>query len=69
MTIAGFLIVHRRVSSPIRRLTEVMRRLAEHDLTTELQYIDRADEIGDMCRAVLRKLLFVLPHPMRKDYF
>jgi len=52
VTIAGFLIVHRRVSSPIRRLTEVMRRLAEHNLTTELQYIDRADEIGDMCRAV-----------------
>jgi methyl-accepting chemotaxis protein len=52
VTIAGFLIVHRRVSSPIRRLTEVMRRLAEHDLTTDLQYTDRADEIGDMSRAV-----------------
>ena len=29
-----------------------MRRLAEHDLTTELQGTDRADEIGDMSRAV-----------------
>ena len=52
VTIAGFLIVHRRVSTPIRRLTGVMRRLAEHDLTTELQDTDRADEIGDMSRAV-----------------
>ena len=52
VTIVGFLIVHRRVSSPIRRLTQVMRRLAEHDLTTELQYTDRTDEIGDMSRAV-----------------
>ena len=52
VTIVGFLIVHRRVSSPIRRLTQVMRRLAEHDLTAELQDVDRADEIGDMSRAV-----------------
>jgi methyl-accepting chemotaxis protein len=52
VTIAGFLIVHRRVSSPIRRLTEVMRRLAQHDLTVELQDAGRTDEIGDMSRAV-----------------
>ena len=52
VTIAGFLIVQRRVSTPIRRLTGVMRQLAEHDLTTELQGTDRADEIGDMSRAV-----------------
>jgi methyl-accepting chemotaxis protein len=52
VTIAGFIIVHRRVSSPIRRLTGAMRRLAEHDLTTELQGTDRTDEIGDMSRAV-----------------
>jgi methyl-accepting chemotaxis protein len=52
VTIIGFVIVHRRVSSPIRRLTGAMRRLAEHDLTTELVGTDRADEIGDMSRAV-----------------
>ena len=52
VTIAGFLIVQRRVSSPIRRLTGAMRRLAENDLTTELHGTDRADEIGDMSRAV-----------------
>ena len=52
VTIAGFLIVHRRVSSPIRRLTEVMRRLAQHDLTVGLQDAGRTDEIGDMSRAV-----------------
>ncbi len=52
VTIAGFLIVQRRVSSPIRRLTGAMRRLAENDLTTELHGADRTDEIGDMSRAV-----------------
>ncbi|MGA2994445.1 methyl-accepting chemotaxis protein [Bradyrhizobium sp.] len=52
MTIAGFVIVHRRVSAPIRRLTGAMRRLAEHDLATELQGTERTDEIGDMSRAV-----------------
>jgi methyl-accepting chemotaxis protein len=48
----GFLIVSRRVSSPIRNLTESMRRLADHELATELTGTDRSDEIGDMSRAV-----------------
>jgi methyl-accepting chemotaxis protein len=52
VTGVGFLIVTRRVSSPIRNLTESMRRLADHELTTELTGIDRGDEIGDMSRAV-----------------
>jgi methyl-accepting chemotaxis protein len=48
----GFIIVYRRVSMPIRRLTQVMRRLADHDLSAELGDTGRADEIGDMSRAV-----------------
>ena len=52
VTVLGFIIVYRRVSMPIRRLTQVMRRLADHDLSAELEDAGRADEIGDMSRAV-----------------
>ena len=52
VTVAGFVIVQLRVSTPIRRLTTAMRRLADHDLAVELLGSDRADEIGDMSRAV-----------------
>ncbi|UTD28306.1 methyl-accepting chemotaxis protein [Bradyrhizobium sp. WD16] len=52
MVLLGFLIVHRRVSAPILALTESMRRLADHDLSTEVQGFDRRDEIGAMSRAV-----------------
>jgi methyl-accepting chemotaxis protein len=52
VTMIGFLIVHRRISMPIRKLTLAMRRLAEHDLAVELPGAERADEIGDMSRAV-----------------
>jgi len=52
-TAAGFVMVHRRVSKPIRTITVAMRRLADHDLTTELHDADRSDEIGEMSRAVL----------------
>jgi methyl-accepting chemotaxis protein len=53
MTGIGFLIVYRRISMPIRNLTEAMRRLAEHDLAVELPEAERTDEIGDMSRAVV----------------
>jgi methyl-accepting chemotaxis protein len=52
VTVAGFVIVHLRVSMPIRTLTIAMRRLAAHDLAAELSGADRVDEIGDMSRAV-----------------
>lgn len=48
----GLVIVQRRVSTPIRKLTEAMRRLADHDLTVALDGTARGDEIGDMSRAV-----------------
>jgi methyl-accepting chemotaxis protein len=49
---AGLVTVQRRVSTPIRKLTEAMRRLADHDLTVVLEGTARGDEIGDMSRAV-----------------
>ena len=52
VTLAGFLIVHRRVSAPIRRLTLTMRRLADRDLSAEVAGADRGGEVGDMARAV-----------------
>jgi methyl-accepting chemotaxis protein len=52
VTVAGFLIVLYRVSVPIRKLTQSMQRLADHDLLAELEGLDRRDEIGDMTRAV-----------------
>ena len=50
--VAGLAIAQRRVSSPIRILTATMRRLAGHDLATEIPGADRGDEIGEMSRAV-----------------
>jgi methyl-accepting chemotaxis protein len=52
ITGAGLMIVQRRVSTPIRKLTEAMRRLADDDLTVTLEATARDDEIGDMSRAV-----------------
>jgi methyl-accepting chemotaxis protein len=49
----GLLIVHGRVSAPIRNLTLSMRRLADHDLSIELDGTNRNDEIGEMFRAVV----------------
>jgi methyl-accepting chemotaxis protein len=48
----GFILVHRRISAPIRSLTQAMRRLAERDYGTELVGSDRGDEIGEMSRTV-----------------
>ncbi len=52
LTVAGFLIALRRISAPIRALTDAMGRLAGHDLEVAIPGTERADEIGDMSRAV-----------------
>jgi methyl-accepting chemotaxis protein len=52
ITGSGLIIVQRRVSTPIRKLTDAMRRLADHDLDVALEGTTRGDEIGDMSRAV-----------------
>jgi methyl-accepting chemotaxis protein len=52
ITAVGFILVHRRVSAPIRKLTQAMRSLAERNYGIELAGIERGDEIGEMSRAV-----------------
>ncbi|MCP3379314.1 methyl-accepting chemotaxis protein [Bradyrhizobium sp. CCGUVB4N] len=52
ITVFGFILVNRRVSAPIRKLTQAMRSLAERDYAIELAGIERGDEIGEMSRAV-----------------
>ena len=47
----GWLIVS-GVSTPIRAMTGAMGRLAQHDLTTEINGIGRKDEVGQMASAV-----------------
>ncbi len=42
----------RNVSSPVKAMTGVMGRLADHDLTAEITGRDRKDEIGAMAAAV-----------------
>lgn len=52
ITVFGFILVRRRVSAPIRQMTQAMRSLAERDYAIELAGIERGDEIGEMSRAV-----------------
>jgi len=47
----GWLIVS-GVSTPVRAMTGAMTRLAQHDLTTEINGIGRKDEVGQMAAAV-----------------
>ncbi len=47
------LILGRVVTRPLTGMTEAMRRLAEGDTTIEVPAQDRADEIGQMAKAVL----------------
>jgi methyl-accepting chemotaxis protein len=50
--IFGFFIVSRRVSGPLVRLTQVMRRLADGDLAADIPISKRNDELGDMVKTV-----------------
>jgi methyl-accepting chemotaxis protein len=52
IAIAGFLLmrIKRHISLPIRRLTDVARRLAEGDVDQEIE-MDRGDEIGELSSA------------------
>ncbi|WP_146002590.1 methyl-accepting chemotaxis protein [Telmatospirillum siberiense] len=52
LMVAGFLLVHYRVSLPLTQMTEAMRRLAEHDLAVVVPGVGRSDEIGSMAQAV-----------------
>ncbi|MFK2900973.1 response regulator [Dyella jejuensis] len=51
----GLLVISltsRMVSRPIRRLTDLMTRLANHDHTIEIRGVERLDEIGEISRAL-----------------
>ena len=47
----GWVLV-RNVSTPVKRMTGVMGKLAEHDLSVAVTGIERKDEIGAMAQAV-----------------
>jgi methyl-accepting chemotaxis protein len=52
LCIFAALMIVAGVSRPIGAMTEAMRRLAKHDLTTAIAGIGREDEIGTMAEAV-----------------
>ncbi|MGD0193022.1 MAG: methyl-accepting chemotaxis protein [Rhizomicrobium sp.] len=49
--VSGFLIIT-SVSTPIRKMTDAMGKLARHDLSTEINGVGRKDEVGQMASAV-----------------
>jgi PAS domain S-box-containing protein len=48
----GIAVVHKWVSQPIRRITRQMSRLKDSDIDFEVEDAGRADEIGEMARAL-----------------
>jgi methyl-accepting chemotaxis protein len=52
IALAGFFVFARSLAAAISRLTHVVGRLAEGQYETEVPSRERADEIGDMARAV-----------------
>jgi CheY-like chemotaxis protein/CHASE3 domain sensor protein len=53
--ILGVLVISltsRLVIQPIRRLTDLMTRLADHDHTIEIRGVERRDEVGEIARAL-----------------
>jgi methyl-accepting chemotaxis protein len=52
LAIAGGLMLVETLRGPLRRVTEVMKRLAAGDLDVRIEGRERGDEIGDMVRSV-----------------
>jgi diguanylate cyclase (GGDEF)-like protein len=52
LALAAVLYVGARIIEPLARLTAAMRRLAQSDWRTDVPATDRADEIGEMARAI-----------------
>ncbi|PGH56891.1 chemotaxis protein [Azospirillum palustre] len=52
LAVAGLIVAKRRVSDPIREMTEAMRRLADRDMAVAIPGLGRADEIGGMAATV-----------------
>lgn len=49
---AAFYVASKQISRPIQNVTATMKQLASGDLSTEVPYSGRKDEIGDMAAAV-----------------
>ncbi|MFB9952623.1 methyl-accepting chemotaxis protein [Rhizobium puerariae] len=52
LAIVGGLMLVETLRGPLRRVTEVMKRLAAGDLEVKIEGRERGDEIGDMVRSV-----------------
>ncbi len=52
LAIFGGLMLVETLRGPLRRVTEVMKRLADGDLEVKIEGRERGDEIGDMVRSV-----------------
>ncbi len=48
----AMLFISRRIARPMSRITETMRLVADGDMACELPFADRADEIGELSRAL-----------------
>ncbi|MFC4764089.1 response regulator [Dyella koreensis] len=46
------LMTFRLITRPIRRMTDLMTRLAQHDHSVDIRQLERRDEIGEMARAL-----------------
>ncbi|HET6552373.1 MAG TPA: response regulator [Dyella sp.] len=46
------LMTFRLITRPIRRMTDLMTRLADHDHSVEIRQVERGDEIGEIARAL-----------------
>ncbi|WP_024277189.1 response regulator [Xanthobacter sp. 126] len=52
VAVAGVFVGAVFMAIPLRRLAELMTRLAEHDHTIEVPYTERKDEVGTLARAL-----------------
>jgi methyl-accepting chemotaxis protein len=52
VAIGGIVMVSRRVTRPLHRIRTAMMRVAEGDLTAEVPYLERHDEIGELAHAL-----------------
>jgi methyl-accepting chemotaxis protein len=52
LTLCSLIVVHRRLTVPIARLTRAIRALAAGRTDIRVTHTDRSDEIGDVARAV-----------------
>ena len=50
--IGAFFLAARSIAQPLRHLAELMERLARHDLSIEVPYGERRDEVGTISRAL-----------------